>query len=161
MNSKDISKIVELVIQQIGASEQQPAIQKPPAHKMEDIPAIIKKMSIDEIKHYFGTEIGISKTNPYKALQKKFFETYNIQSDTKYKPRLTLEHKHLIIQKLMQSVSKKQQQEIKNNCIKYLQERIKNPPATLYGKPATKKQQEYIINSYKEELSRWIKKPTK
>ena len=155
MNSKDISKIVELVLQQIGASEQQPAIQKPPAHKMEDIPAIIKKMSIDEIKHYFGTEIGISKTNPYKALQKKFFETYNIQSDTKYKPRLTLEHKHLIIQKLMQSVSKKQQQEIKNNCIKYLQERINNPPSMLYGKPATEKQKQHLIENYKKELERW------
>ena len=160
MKQKDIiQQVVEQVIQQMQKKPQS-AMQKPKAHKIDDIPAIIKKMSVNEIKNYFGTEIGNNPANPYKTMQKKFFETYNIQSDTKYKPRLTLQHKHLIIEKLMQSLTKKQQQKVKDNCIKYLQQRIQNPPALLYGKPATKKQQSYIIQSYKEELSRWMQKST-
>ena len=158
MNDKELKKIIEAVVKQVvsdGSKEQESAMKKIPPTPIEKIPDIIKKLSKNEIINYFGLDIGNNKENPYKCLQKKFIEAYNITSDSKYKPRLTLEHKHLIIRKIMQGKSKKEQERIKNMCISYLKQRINNPPSMLYGKPATEKQKQHLIENYKKEVERW------
>ena len=157
INEKQLKMIIEAVATKLQQQEQgKPnSIKKIPPTPIDKIPDIIKKMSANEIKNFFGLDIGNNKENPYKCLQKKFIENYNITTDNKFKPRLTMEHKHLIIRQLIRGKPKKEQQKVKDMCINYLKQRISNPPSMLYGKPATPKQQEHIIDNYKKELERW------
>ena len=121
------------------------------AHSIKEIPQLLGKMTVAQLKKQFGTNIF-----EYKFIGIKDFMTrFNIQSETKYPPRLNYENKHIILDKIAQSYPKKKQEQVKSQAIKSLKSHIKNPPKMLYGKPATQTQIDKINENYQKEINRW------
>ncbi len=153
-------KVADAVDKQTTAPQQENktrATGKIKPHSPEDKIKLIKKMNAETIKSTFGLDLGFNKENPYRVIGvTKFHENFNITSDSKwYKPRLTYEEKHLAITQLLKGKSTKTQTQVKNRCIKYLQEKIKNPPKQLYGKKPSEKQLNNITTALQREINRW------
>jgi len=129
--------------------------EKIPETNIADIPKLIKSMTKDQLKTYFGTDIGQNTKNPYAVTSKKFFDDYNITTGTKWKPYLTYEHKHLIIECLLKGTSKTHRAKIRSTCIKHLQSKINNPPSKLFGKTPSEKQLNKIADNIRTEINRW------
>jgi len=140
-------------IQKIATPESNP--KKIPETNISEIPKLIKAMTKDELKTYFGTDIGQNTKNPYAITSKKFFDDYNITTGTKWKPYLTYEHKHLIIECILKGTSKTHRAKIRNACIKTLNDKISNPPAKLFGKTPSQKQLDKIAANINAEINRW------
>jgi len=138
-----------------------------PAREYSEIPSILSSMNKDTLISMFGF-VGENKEKPYNCVGvTKFFREYNItpkqytyKGKTKtLNPSLSLAHKHIIIEGIIKELSKTKAQKIKDNCINYLTSMVKNPPQeSRYGKPLTEKNKQHLIQSYQQELDRWIKK---
>ena len=122
-----------------------------PVKTTNDIETILKEMSVTEMKKTFGTNVLSLQFTGIK----RFMDKYNIQSGTKYPPRLTYAHKHIIFEKIIHSLPKKQQKSAVNQLKKALQEKINNPPKMLYGKVPKQAQLDKISTVYKTELTHW------
>ena len=112
------------------------SIKKPKQHTNKDIPTLINKMSKDELKTVFGTDIGKNKENPYKCGIKEFVKKFNIVSENAYPVYLKYENKHLIIKKLYGDKTKK-------ICTDFLKEKL----------PTAKNS--FVEKALQNELSRW------
>ena len=149
-------KDIEIIKQLINAKNESTATVKDlvntqPPTPVEKIPEIIKSMSPTELKKQFG--LGIFD---YKFVGIKDFMTkHNIVSNSKYPPTLNYANKHLIIEKVINSLPAKQRKSKTQHCIKVLNEKINNPPKTSYGKPISEKQLEHITTNIKNEIKRW------
>jgi len=155
MKESEMKKIIEGVIKSMSenkADEKQPKAQpqtKP--HSIKDIKPILEKMTIAQLKKQFGTNVF-----EYKFIGIKDFMTrFNIQSETKYDPRLNYENKHLILEKIANSYTKPKKEQAIKLSLKTLKERMKNPPKQLYGKPPTQTQIDKINENYQKEINRW------
>ena len=155
MNEKEMKKLIAETIATVLANKQETKIEKTQPqtqpHKVSEIPQLINKMSVTGLKKTFGTNIF-----EYKFVGIKDFMTrFNIQSESKYPPRLNYENKHLILEKVLSSYPKKQQPQLKMKAIKTLKSHIKNPPKQLYGNPPTQTQIDKINENYQKEINRW------
>jgi len=150
MNKKDIEKIVELILQNKEANVKD-LVNTQPEKTMDKIPEIIKSMNPTELKKQFGTNIF-----QYKFVGiKDFMQRNNIVSGSKYPPNLNYENKHLIIERVIKSLPKKQQETKVKECIRTLKEKINNPPKTLYGNKPTEKQIQHINANLQQEINRF------
>lgn len=122
-----------------------------PVKSVNDIDSILKSMSVPALKKQFGLN-----TLEFKFVGiKDFMDKNNIQSGSKYPPRLTLAHKHIINMIIVKASPKKQQVAYIKDIKKILNHKIKNPPKLLYGKAPSPKQIEHINSALKAELDRW------
>jgi len=126
-------------------------------HKKSEIPSLISKMTKQESVEIFGDMTVNPKETPYLCSLENFFETYNIQLETRVrngkeitdKPFLSRQLRHSIIMKQLDGETKKTFDTVKKNCIEFLQEKISKIPenATI----PQQKQKEYNL----AEIQRW------
>ena len=116
-------------------------------------------MSKQETIDTFGNFLTNPKETPYLCSLEKFFETYNIQLETRTrngkeytdKPFLSRALRHQLILKQLSGESKTTFNAVKNNCMNFLQEKISKIPATTTD-PKLMKQKQYLV----DEMQRWI-----
>jgi hypothetical protein len=113
-------------------------------------------MSKQKCVELFG---DITARNPYEMDISKFYTAYNIQLDPENKydrKNLTLENKHLVIQKQLQGTSKKVLTAQKQRYLMHITEKIKNPPThNLFHRELTDKNIENIVANWTKEQKRW------
>jgi AAA15 family ATPase/GTPase len=155
MNKKDKQEIAEIVSAMLKANVTQTKKEtaqpqgKPQA--ITDVPKILSKMTPTQLKKQFGTNIFEYKFTGIKD----FMTKNNIQSTSKYPPRLNFENKHLILDIIAKSYKKPQQLSAIRQAIKTLHHKQKNPPKQLYGKDASSQQIEHINANLQTEIDRW------
>jgi len=169
MNKKDQQFIADMIAESLKAlitakkPETKKETEKPktevptsPPHKKSEIPQLINTMSKEKCVELFG---DITTRAPYEMDISKFYTAYNIQLDTENKydrKNLTLENKHLVIQKQLQGTSKKVQTAQKQRYLTHITEKIKNPPThNLFHRELTDKNIENIVANWTKEQKRW------
>lgn len=126
-----------------------------PTHEKKDIPQILTDMTPKDSVEIFG---NLLESEPYKAKISPFYKKYNIVLDTdKYERKtLTYEQKHNIILKQLAGTSKKEFSRQKARHLKFLREKLANPPVTnIYGQTMSDKNLENWQNSLSKEVARW------
>lgn len=168
LSKKDMELIASLIDGKLNANnttttttttkqEKKNPVKKGVQHKKSEIPSLISKMSKQETIDIFGDMTANPKETPYLCSLENFFETYNIQLETRVrngkeitdKPFLSRQLRHSIIMKQLNGESKKLFDTVKKNCIGFLQEKISKIPenATI----PQQKQKEYNL----AEIQRW------
>jgi len=122
-----------------------------PETPVEKIPEILKSMTPTELKKQFGLN-----TFEYKFIGiKDFMEKHNITTGSKYSPTLNYANKHLVNRGILKGMNAKQKKSAIAKAIKTLNDKIKNPPKQLYGKPPSDKQLQHIRENLESEIKRW------
>ena len=175
MNKKDQQLIADMIAQSIKAiiTAKKPTTDKKesktekiplsvlksqdsPPHKKSDIPQLINTMSKEKCVELFG---DITTRAPYEMDISKFYKEYNIQLDPENKydrKNLTLENKHLVIQKQLSGASKKVMTAQKQRYLTHITEKIKNPPThNLFHRELTDRNVENIVANWTKEQKRW------
>lgn len=166
MSKQDKKEIAEIVMAIITAKKADEPVKtgnkKPkqeknasPPHKKSDIPQLLTDMNQKESIDLFG---NLLQSEPYKASISPFYAKYNIILDTeKYERKtLTYEQKHSIIMKQLAGTSKKEFTKQKQRHLKFLREKLANPPETnIFGKVMSDKNLENWQNALSKEVQRW------
>ena len=170
MNKKDQQLIADMIAQSIKAiitakkpttdkkekSVPKTEVPESPPHKKSEIPQLINSMEKQKCIDLFG---DITKRNPYEMDISKFYKEYNIQLDPENKydrKNLTLENKHLVIQKQLMGTSKKVLTAQKQRYLTHIADKIKNPPThNLFHRELSDKNIENIIANWTKEQKRW------
>ena len=165
MNQKEKKEIVDLIISVLSTKKAD--VQEKPKkkntvkeHNKSDVPEILKQMTKTESIKRFGFMTNNPKEMPYRTTGiKQFFEDYNIQLKNKYeKQALTYENKHTILEKQLNGEKPQKINKVKQNCIRFLQHKLKNiPEITRYGKEMTDRQRDNIKRAIQGEIDRWNK----
>ena len=166
LSTKDKQQIAEIIVSVLSAKKQVPTTKREqvkekstvPEHSKSDIPTILKKMSLKEIKNTFGDMTQNPKESPYLCNGiTQFFKDYNIQlTDKRDRISLTYEHKHLILNRLLKDAPQKKKDAVKKNCIAHLKQKIKAiPEIDRWGNEMTDKKREHIEYNLNKEIQRW------
>jgi len=126
-------------------------------HKKSDIPTLIKAMDKDTLISTFGIMKNNTKDQPYHTIGiSQFFSENNIKLTGFQRIGLSYNDKHLILVGQLKGETTKTQQKVRQTCLNYLQEKLKNiPETTRYGKPMTDKQRENMTKALQDEINRW------
>lgn len=151
-------QLVPIQVQPTNTEKERTDIKIPP-HSRSEIPQLLNAMTKDSTLAYFGIMKNNPSDKPYAMVGiSKFYRDNNIQVNSEKFERImfTYEHKHLILTKQLQGETKTTINKVRQNCISYLQGKLKEiPTATRNGRPLTDKQKQGMTNSITAELLRW------
>ena len=132
---------------------------KLPEHKKTDIPKLLQDMNKETSLAYFGIMKNNPETEPYRCIGiTRFYNDNNIILTNKYdRIGFTYEHKHIIMLKQLSGETKTTFNKVKQNCLTYLQNKLKGIPTATNrkGQPLTDKQKTGMTTSLMSEINRW------